>query len=117
MSNIVFKQELITIPKELTPGEKYLVIFEFEGDPTEIAHIKPTCSCTADCKIVGNTIQADYTDQTSPNASKGLFEFKKNINVFFKNGKEVWVQNGMNKQLNSELPMKTISFQGKVRVI
>jgi hypothetical protein len=116
MSKITFKQEIVEVPKVLSPGEKYTIVFEFDGDPTEIAHLSPGCGCTANCKVVGNTIQAEYTDQTSSTAAKGTYDFSKGINVFFKDGKEAWVQSGMGKVINPELSKKKITFKGKVQV-
>lgn len=116
MSNIIFKESVVTIPKILSPGEVYKVVFEFEGDPAEIAHVSPSCGCTANCVVVGNTIQAEYTDKTSSAAQKGIYDFSKNINVFYKNGEEVWVSTGMGKTINPQLKKEIISFKGKVEV-
>ena len=116
MSNITFKEENVTIPKILSPGEKYTVVFEFTGDPAEILHIAPGCGCTANCKVVGNTIQADYTDQTSSAAQKGIFDFSKSLRVFLKDEKELWIQSGMDKVINNQKTNKTIRFSGKVQV-
>lgn len=116
MSKIKFKEESITIPKVLSPGEKYTVVYEFEGDPSEIGHVSAGCSCTANCKVIGNTIQAEYTDETSVAAQKGIFDFNKSINVFFKDGKEVWIEKNMGKVINPELVKKQLTFKGKVQV-
>lgn len=116
MSNIIFKENTVNISKNLSPGETYKVIFEFDGDPSVIAHVSPACGCTANCKVVENTIQADYTDQTSPKAAKGIYDFSKNINVFYNNGEEVWVSTGMGKSINPQLRKEVITFKGKVEV-
>lgn len=78
--------------------------------------ISGNCGCTANCKVVGNTIQADYTDQTSSAAQKGIFDFSKSLRVFLKDEKELWIQDGMNKTINNQKTNKTIKFNGKVQV-
>lgn len=113
MSKISFKNREITIPKVLTSGEKYLIEFEFEGDPSEIIRIQPGCGCTADCKVVGNKITAMYTaDQKNSSTGSSKYEFNKSIRVFTKDDKDLWITENMNKKLNLSYNNTVLVFKG-----
>ena len=74
---ITFKYMHINLPGKLTPGQIVPIEFPFEGDPSEISQVSPTCGCTAKCEVKDNKVTAIFTNTETRN-------FTKKINVFTK---------------------------------
>jgi hypothetical protein len=84
---IEFKQTHVEIPGLITPGSKTNIEFTFEGDPSLISKVAPSCGCTADAKVEGNKVTALFTEQEAATVNKehyqsGVYQFNKVINVF-----------------------------------
>ncbi len=116
-SNIKFITDTVEIPETLKPGQKYEVRFDFEGDGSEIVHIAPGCGCTANCRVEGNQVVADYTDMTSSSVNSGIYDFAKTLRVFLKDDQELWNTDETSyKKLNLQKDNRVLTFKGKVLV-
>lgn len=111
---IKFKNTHIDNP-DIAKGASITMVWEFEGDPNQIKNISPGCGCTANCKKVGNTVVATFTDPSGNVDIKhypaGKFPYKKNINVFLEES-EVKID-GMNKTTTAKGKI-TLTFSGNV---
>lgn len=121
---IEFKENPLAIG-EIEKGSTVLVTFEFTGDPEDIVFINAECGCTAQCTVVGNTIQAEYTDHDTKNIDpkvfathypSGVFTFIKAISVYLKDDKDLMVLNGLEKTFNPEKQKIVLNFTGTVRL-
>jgi len=86
---ITFKYTHLDIPGLITPGSKTPIEFTFDGDPTLISKVSPSCGCTAESKVKGNKVVALFTEQDAKDQNKahypeGVYNFTKTINVFLK---------------------------------
>lgn len=121
---IEFKENPLDIG-EIEKNSTTLVTFEFTGDPEDIVHMSPGCGCTAQCTVVGNTIQAWFTEDAfktlDPKIAKthypsGYFTFIKNIDVYLKDNEDLIVINGVEKDYNPNKQKITLNFKGKIKL-
>jgi hypothetical protein len=104
---------------------KTIVAFDFMGDPKEIVHVEPGCHCTANCKIEGNSVVAEYTDTDKPARDKeanlkthfpsGLWPFTKEIIVYLNDGKDLKVLDENGLVFNKDKEQIVLKFHGQVR--
>lgn len=104
---------------------KTQVVFDFQGDPNEIVHVQPGCQCTANCRVEGRSVIADYTDTDKPFRDReanlkahfpsGLWPFTKEITVYLNDGKDLKVVNESGLVFNPEKEHIVLKFQGQVR--
>jgi hypothetical protein len=111
-----------------TPIEKdsvHKVIFPFTGDKNNIVHVQPGCRCTAEIKILEDRIEATYTESSAKHITpeqvanqfpSGILNFSKTITVYFKDDKDLYVEEGMNKRFNSEKEHVDLLISGKVNL-
>jgi hypothetical protein len=122
---LTFKNTDFIFQRDLTLGsKKNIVVWEFEGDPKEIQQLKVGCGCTANCRVEGNTVIAEYEDQSGPkvdptNIDKlyptGKLAFNKSINVYLRDGKPLKEFNDKGvKVVNPNKSKIVLTFKGSV---
>jgi len=118
-----YKNKEFVFGSTLVKGSKNVAEWEFEGDASTIAHMQAGCGCTANIKIEGSKIVADYTDIDGPKIQEkiidshyptGTLSFDKSIYIYYKDGKDLYVQNGMNKNFNKDKSYDQLRLKGKV---
>ena len=100
---IKFKDEKFRFEEDLEPNSTdNLVVWEFEGDPEDIVHIQPGCGCTANCRVDGNKLIAQYTDTESSKLDKDKitkaypnlrYPFSKSVTVYLKDDEPLKILN------------------------
>lgn len=122
---IHFNKLEYTIENPIEVASTHFIVFPFTGDPNDIIHLQPGCSCTAECGIEGSNVVAQYTDnvgETVPlnTASKhypnGLVPFEKQITVFLNDGLPLHIHKGMTKEFNPDKKNVVLTFKGNVKV-
>lgn len=111
-----------------SPIEKdsvHTVVFPFIGNKEDIVHTQAGCGCTADIKILDDRIEAVYTESSAKHITpeqvenqfpSGVLSFSKTITVYFKDDKDLYVEEGMGKKFNSEKEHVDLLISGKVKL-
>lgn len=122
---VTFKSTTFEFDKPIEKGSSNTVVWEFEGDPSKIVHIQPNCGCTANCKVDGNKIVAEYTDNVGVSIDPNIIDshypsgkatFEKRITVFLEDKEDLYVHEGMDKRLNRNKTNVELVFKGKVNL-
>lgn len=122
---VVFNSTTFEFDQPIEKGSNNTVFWEFTGDPTKIVHIQPSCGCTANCKVEGNKIVGEYTDNVGvsidPNVidihyPSGKASFEKRITVFLEDKEDLYVHEGMDKRLNRNKANVELVFKGQVKL-
>lgn len=122
---VTFKSTTFEFNQPIEKGSINTVTWEFEGDPTKIVHIQAGCGCTANCKVEGNTIVAEYTDNVGVSIDpliidshypSGKATFEKRVTVFLEDKEDLYVHEGMDKRLNRNKTNVELVFKGKVNL-
>ncbi len=127
---VQFKNTMYTIPSSIGVGQSVEVLFEYEGDSSEIVQVQPNCGCTAQCskeKVIDGRkyISCIYTDKDAVKIDKahfhshfpsGLMAFSKTITVFLQDNKDLYVIDGMDKKYNPAKTNLSLTFSGSVEV-
>lgn len=95
----------------INQGDKVVLEYPFEGDPSVIEKVKPSCGCTADVKIDGEAkvIRAIYD---SKNDTDGI---SKTINVYFRDNLQLEIINTLGAKVTNPKKMRAqLKFYGKV---
>lgn len=122
---ITFNSTTFEFNEPIEKGSVHAIEWEFVGDPTKIIHIQPNCGCTANCKVDGNKIVGEYTDNVGvsidPNVidthyPSGKASFEKRITVFLEDKEDLFIHDGMDKRLNRNKTNVELLFKGQVKL-
>lgn len=124
MGKVTFIEELVDIGYVEMGSTDNIVEFVFEGDPRDIEKIRPLCGCTADDLILGNRIQLRYREEITKGKSiedlKNMYgeeaEFSKYLEIYMKDGKDLFIIKEGVKDYNPEKEFVSIGFKGKIKI-
>lgn len=103
----------------------HTVTFPFEGNKESIVHIQPGCGCTASIVTYDDKIEAVYTESSAKHITEeqvekqfpsGILNFSKTITVYFKDDKDLYVEEGASKRFNTEKEHVELLISGKVKL-
>ena len=119
----MLKSDLVDIGN-INPNSRTRVEWEITGDPNHIVHFIPDCGCTANTRIEGNRIIADFTETdsknlTEPNRTEWFPSRKmpitKGIWAYFNDGLDLFLLDDKGVQIvNPDKEKIKISFIGYV---
>ena len=121
----MFEQVTYKVFPAMSSGETRRVEFKITGNPEDIVHIQPGCGCTANCRVEGNLLVADYTDQLGPQILKTDWKkayptnkapFSKKITVFFKDDKNLYTHENGSKMFNKRKKHVDLTIVGEVNL-
>lgn len=122
---ITFKSTSFEFNEPIEKGSVNTVFWEFDGDGKKIVHIQPNCGCTANCKVEGNRIIGEYTDNVGVSIDPGVIDthypsgkatFEKRLTVFLEDKEDLYVHEGMDKRLNRNKTNVELVFKGQVKL-
>lgn len=121
----MFEQVTYKVTPAMDSGETRRVEFKITGNPEDIVHIQPGCGCTANCRVEGNILVADYTDQIGPQILKTDWKksyptnkaaFSKKITVFLKDDKNLYTHDNGSKMFNKSKKHVELTIVGEVKL-
>ena len=122
---VAFKSTVFEFSDPIEKASVHPIVWEFDGDPSKIVHIQPNCGCTANCKVEGNTIVGEYTDNVAVTIDPAVIDlhypsgkasFEKRITVFLEDKEDLYVHEGMDKRLNRNKTNVELVFKGQVKL-
>lgn len=106
----------------IVKGSKHVVRFPFTGNKEEIVEVKPSCGCTAECRVEDGCITAVYTEDSKLGVNaktqypSGYYPFQKNITVYLKDDQDLQIQTAAGIVYNPHKKYQTLTFNGKVEL-
>lgn len=129
MSNLLAGAEYLIKPLidlgEILPGSTTKAEWDLKVDPSEIVYLRPDCGCTANVRVDGNKIIADYNESDSKKITEeqknnwypsGYMPLTKSITAYLKDDKDLHILKDGKQSFNPEKSSIKLTLIGKVKL-